>query len=132
VVLGRVHRDRDGLADSELEVQTAVDIRGYTDPIHDATRAAHLVLSPGLKIESVDVGYWFWGRPSLPFKRSGEGCVRRSGARTPRPGSGHDPGGLGCSIDREALANVRRGPPLAVRQKDDRLADGATWIRAST
>jgi hypothetical protein len=23
-----------------------------------------LVLSPGLKIERVYVGYWFWGRPS--------------------------------------------------------------------
>ena len=52
------------LADSELEVQTALDIREYTDPIHDANVPHTLVLSPGLKIESVYVGYWFWGRPS--------------------------------------------------------------------
>jgi peroxiredoxin len=52
------------LADSELEVQRALDIREYTDPIHDANVPHVLVLSPGLKIESVYVGYWFWGRPS--------------------------------------------------------------------
>ena len=52
------------LADHELEVQTALDIKEYTDPIHDATVPHTLVLSPGLKIETVYVGYWFWGRPS--------------------------------------------------------------------
>jgi peroxiredoxin len=52
------------LADAELEVQNALDIREYTDPIHDANVPHTLVLSPGLKIESVYVGYWFWGRPS--------------------------------------------------------------------
>ena len=52
------------LADTELEVQNALDIREYTDPIHDANVPHTLVLSPGLKIESVYVGYWFWGRPS--------------------------------------------------------------------
>jgi peroxiredoxin len=52
------------LADTELEVQTALDIREYTDPVHDANVPHTLVLSPGLKIESVYVGYWFWGRPS--------------------------------------------------------------------
>jgi len=52
------------LADTELEVQKALDIREYTDTIHDANVPHTLVLSPGLKIESVYVGYWFWGRPS--------------------------------------------------------------------
>ena len=52
------------LADTELEVQEALDIREYTDPIHDANVPHTLVLSAGLKIESVYVGYWFWGRPS--------------------------------------------------------------------
>jgi peroxiredoxin len=52
------------LADTELEVQKALDIREYTDPIHDANVPHTLVLSPGLKVESVYVGYWFWGRPS--------------------------------------------------------------------
>ncbi len=53
------------LADTELELQKALDIREYTDPIHNANVPHTLVLSPGLKIESVYVGYWFWGRPSI-------------------------------------------------------------------
>jgi peroxiredoxin len=52
------------LADTDLEVQSTLGIKEYTDPIHDATVPHTLVLSPGLKIESVYVGYWFWGRPS--------------------------------------------------------------------
>jgi peroxiredoxin len=52
------------LADSELELQTALDLREYTDPHHDATVPHTLILSPGLVIEKVYVGYWFWGRPS--------------------------------------------------------------------
>ena len=55
------------LADSELQVQTTLDIKEYTDPIHDATVPHTLLLSPGLKIEKSYVGYWFWGRPS-PFQ----------------------------------------------------------------
>jgi peroxiredoxin len=52
------------LADTDLEVQSTLDIKEYTDPVHDATVPHALVLSPGLKIEKVYVGYWFWGRPS--------------------------------------------------------------------
>ena len=52
------------LADEELEVQTALDIREYTDPHHPATVPHTLVLAPGLVIDKVYVGYWFWGRPS--------------------------------------------------------------------
>jgi peroxiredoxin len=52
------------LADRELELQTALDIREYTDPHHDATVPHTLILSPGLVIEKIYVGYWFWGRPS--------------------------------------------------------------------
>ena len=52
------------LADTDLEVQAALDIREYTDPIHPANVPHTLILSPGLKIEKVYVGYWFWGRPS--------------------------------------------------------------------
>jgi peroxiredoxin len=52
------------LADSDLEVQNALDIREYTDPIHTANVPHTLILSPGRKIEKVYVGYWFWGRPS--------------------------------------------------------------------
>jgi len=52
------------LADTELEVQSKLDIREYTDPHHDASVPHTLILSPGLKIEKVYIGYWFWGRPS--------------------------------------------------------------------
>jgi peroxiredoxin len=53
------------LADHQLEVQGRLDIREYTDPHHDATVPHALVLGPGLMIEKVYVGYWFWGRPSI-------------------------------------------------------------------
>jgi peroxiredoxin len=52
------------LADEELEVQRTLDIREYTDTHHDATVPHTLVLAPGLEIDKVYVGYWFWGRPS--------------------------------------------------------------------
>jgi peroxiredoxin len=52
------------LADGDLELQSALDIREYTDTHHDATVPHTVVLSPGLVIEKVYVGYWFWGRPS--------------------------------------------------------------------
>ena len=52
------------LADTDLEVQKHFDIREYTDPHHDANVPHTLVLAPGLKIDKVYVGYWFWGRPS--------------------------------------------------------------------
>lgn len=52
------------LADENLEVQRALDINEYTDTHHDATVPHTLVLAPGLVIDKVYVGYWFWGRPS--------------------------------------------------------------------
>jgi peroxiredoxin len=52
------------LADAELELQSSLDIREYTDTHHHATVPHTVVLSPGLVIEKVYVGYWFWGRPS--------------------------------------------------------------------
>jgi len=52
------------LADEDLEVQRTLDIREYTDTHHDATVPHTLVLAPGLKIDKVYVGYWFWGRPT--------------------------------------------------------------------
>ena len=55
------------LADTDLEVQTALDIREYTDPKHPANVPHTLLLAPGLVIDKVYVGYWFWGRPS-PYR----------------------------------------------------------------
>ena len=54
------------LADADLEVQQALDINEYTDVHHDHAGVPHtVILSPGLKIEKVHVGYWFWGRPTI-------------------------------------------------------------------
>lgn len=52
------------LADEHLEVQRTLDIKEYTDPHHNATVPFTLVLAPGLVIDKVYCGYWFWGRPS--------------------------------------------------------------------
>jgi peroxiredoxin len=52
------------LADEDLAVQRHFEIDEYTDPHHDATVPHTVLLSPGLKVEKVYVGYWFWGRPS--------------------------------------------------------------------
>jgi peroxiredoxin len=52
------------LSDADLQVQETLGIREYTDPHHAATVPHTLLLSAGLKIEKVYVGYWFWGRPS--------------------------------------------------------------------
>jgi peroxiredoxin len=54
------------LSDADLEVQRTLDIHEYTDTHHDYATVPHtLVLSPGLVIEKVYVGYWFWGRPTI-------------------------------------------------------------------
>jgi len=55
------------LADTDLVVQRALDIAEYTDPLHPANVPHTLLLSPGLVIEQIYVGYWFWGRPS-PYR----------------------------------------------------------------
>ena len=52
------------LCDKDLEVQRTLEIEEYTDSHHDATVPHTVILSPGLKVEKVYVGYWFWGRPS--------------------------------------------------------------------
>jgi peroxiredoxin len=52
------------LSDGDLEVQRALEIDEYTDDHHAATVPHTLVLAPGLVIDKVYVGYWFWGRPS--------------------------------------------------------------------
>jgi peroxiredoxin len=53
------------LADEQLELRGALEIDEYTDTHHDNAVVPHtVILSPGLRIEKVYVGYWFWGRPS--------------------------------------------------------------------
>jgi peroxiredoxin len=52
------------LCDEDLEVQRTLAIDEYTDPHHNATVPHTVVLGPGLVIDKVYVGYWFFGRPS--------------------------------------------------------------------
>ena len=53
------------LADEELVVRSTLGIDEYTDEHHDYAVVPHtLLLAPGLVIDRVYVGYWFWGRPS--------------------------------------------------------------------
>jgi peroxiredoxin len=53
------------LSDENLEVQRHFDINEYTDTHHDYAGVPHtLVLAPGLVVDKVYVGYWFWGRPT--------------------------------------------------------------------
>jgi peroxiredoxin len=53
------------LADEQLLLREALEIDEYTDSHHDNAVVPHtLILSSGLRIEKVYVGYWFWGRPS--------------------------------------------------------------------
>jgi peroxiredoxin len=53
------------LSDGDLAVQRTLGIREYTDPHHDATVPHTVLLAPGLTIDKIYVGYWFWGRPSI-------------------------------------------------------------------
>jgi peroxiredoxin len=54
------------LCDAKLETRSHFEIDEYTDDHHDYAVVPHtLILSPGLVIEKVYVGYWFWGRPSI-------------------------------------------------------------------
>jgi peroxiredoxin len=52
------------LSDGDLAVQRTLAIDEYTDLHHAATVPHTLVLAPGLVIDRVYCGYWFWGRPS--------------------------------------------------------------------
>jgi peroxiredoxin len=52
------------LSDPERTVQRDLEIKEYTDPIHDPMIPHTLVLKPGLVVHRVYNGYWFWGRPS--------------------------------------------------------------------
>lgn len=53
------------LSDADLVVQRTLEIDEYTDTHHAATVPHTLVVAPGLVIDKVYCGYWFWGRPSV-------------------------------------------------------------------
>lgn len=63
-------RDRHGaefpfLSDPDRFVQGDLDIKEYTDPVHNPMIPHTFVLEPDLKIHSMYCGYWFWGRPTM-------------------------------------------------------------------
>lgn len=52
------------LHDPERVIANDLDILEYTDP-HNRPMIPHtFVLEPGLKIDKIYPGYWYWGRPS--------------------------------------------------------------------
>ena len=53
------------LSDPDRTVQKDLDIQEYTDPDHNPMIPHTLVLRPGLVIQNIYNGYWFWGRPSI-------------------------------------------------------------------
>ena len=52
------------LCDTDLEVQRTSTSTSTPTPTTTTRGAAHARARPGLEIEKVYVGYWFWGRPS--------------------------------------------------------------------
>ena len=52
------------LSDAGRKVQKDLDIQEYTDPHHDPMIPYTFVVEPGLIINKIYNGYWYWGRPS--------------------------------------------------------------------
>ena len=52
------------LSDEERKVQQDLDIREYTDPLHNPMIPHTILLEPSLKVFKVYNGYWYWGRPT--------------------------------------------------------------------
>ncbi|WP_265502876.1 redoxin domain-containing protein [Paracoccus beibuensis] len=53
------------LYDEERIVQKDLDIKEYTDTVHDVMIPHTLVLGRGLSVARVFNGYYYWGRPSM-------------------------------------------------------------------
>jgi peroxiredoxin len=50
-------------SDPERRIQKELDIQEYTDPQHNPMIPHTFVLEPGLVIDTMYNGYWYWGRP---------------------------------------------------------------------
>jgi peroxiredoxin len=53
------------LSDAGRTVQKDLDIAEYTDPIHNPMIPHTVVLEPGLRVHSIYMGYWYFGRPTV-------------------------------------------------------------------
>ena len=65
------------LCDPGRKVQKDLDIQEYTDPHHDPMIPHTLVLSPGLEVFRIYLGYWYLGRPSNEELRADLRAVTR-------------------------------------------------------
>jgi peroxiredoxin len=52
------------LSDAGRKIQKDLDIAEYTDPTHNPMIPHTIVLEPGLVIDKIYNGYWFFGRPT--------------------------------------------------------------------
>lgn len=53
------------LSDPDRMIQQDLEIKEYTDPVHNPMIPHTFVLEPGLVIHSMWIGYWFWARPTM-------------------------------------------------------------------
>ena len=53
------------LSDPGRKVQKDLHIAEYTDPDHNPMIPHTLVLEPGLRVDKIYNGYWFFGRPTV-------------------------------------------------------------------
>src|SRR5438270_6804147 len=53
------------LSDTTRKLQNDLDIKEYTDPVHDPMIPHTLVLESGLRVYKLYNGYWFFGRPTV-------------------------------------------------------------------
>jgi peroxiredoxin len=53
------------LSDPDRIIQQDLEIKEYTDPVHNPMIPHTFVLEPGLRIYSMYIGYWFWARPTM-------------------------------------------------------------------
>ncbi len=80
-------------SDEDLEARSHFEIDEYTDTHHDYAVVPHtVILSPGLVIEKVYVGYWFWGRPSSGAALDRPGRDPRTNKARLRPDAGRAAG----------------------------------------
>jgi peroxiredoxin len=65
------------LSDPGRKVQKDLDIAEYTDPTHNPMVPHTIVLEPGLIVNKIYMGYWFFGRPTVEELRQDLRVVTR-------------------------------------------------------
>ena len=97
-------------------MQKDLDIQEYTDPEHDPMIPYTLVLKPGLVVQSIYNGYWFWGRPAIDdLRRDLRAAIERD---PPRLGS--ERARTSCAVGGGRLLVVPRVEQVEPRQAQRR------------